>query len=267
MLDLKNKKIIITGGLGLLGISLVEKLAKDGAELIILDLKSTNFLKKIKDYNFIKNNLNYFKCDVSEKKQLLKVKKKIFDKFNRVDVLINAAALNDAIENKTKIKSSRFENYSLNDWNRSIKANLTSIFLCCQIFGVKMAKQKKGSIINIASTYGIVAPDQKIYLNKNSKQIFYKNPSYSTTKSGVISLTRYLASYWGEVGVRVNSISPGGIQNKQNKNFIKKYSSKTLLKRMAMPHEIYGAVKLLCTEDSSYMTGSNIIVDGGWTAI
>ena len=267
MSDIKNKKIIITGGLGLLGASLVEKLALDGAKLIILDLKNVNFLKKIKNYNLIKNNLTYFKCDVSEKKDLLKVKKKIFNRFNKVDVLINAAALNDSVEKKPNIKTSKFENYSLNDWNKSIKANLTSIFLCCQVFGIKMVSQDEGSIINIASTYGIVAPDQKIYTNKKSKQIFYKNPSYPATKSGVISLTRYLASYWGEVGIRVNSISPGGIQNKQNKDFIKKYSSKTLLKRMAMPHEIYGVVKLLCSQESSYITGSNIVVDGGWTAI
>ena len=267
MSDLKNKKIIITGGLGLMGISLVENLAKDGAKIIILDLKNVNFIKKIKNYSQIKNNLTYFRCDVSEKKQLLKVKKKIFGKFNKIDVLINAAALNDAIENKGNLKSSMFENYSVNDWNKSIKSNLTSIFLCCQIFGSKMIKYKEGSIINIASTYGIVAPDQKIYTDKKSKQIFYKNPSYSTTKSGVIGFTKYLASYWGKVGIRVNSISPGGIQNKQNKEFIKKYSSKTLLNRMAMPHEIYGVVKLLCTQESSYITGSNIVVDGGWTAI
>jgi Dehydrogenases with different specificities (related to short-chain alcohol dehydrogenases) len=267
MSDIKNKVIIITGGLGLLGLSLVEKLAKDDAKVVVLDLKSSKLLNKIKNYNFIKKNLFYFRCDVSEKKHLLKIKKKIISKFKKIDVLINAAALNDAVEKNPDPKSSMFENYSLSDWNKSFKVNLTSIFLSSQIFGVKMAKQKHGSIINIASTYGIVAPDQSIYINNKLKQTFYKNPSYPSTKGAVISFTKYLASYWGGLGVRVNCISPGGIENKQNKNFIKKYSSKTLLKRMAKPHEIYGAVKLLCSNESSYITGSNIVVDGGWTAI
>lgn len=267
MSNINNKIIIVTGGLGLLGLSLVEKLAKDGAKVVILDLKNSKFLYKIKNYNLIKKKVFYFYCDVSEKKDLEKIQKKIISKFKKIDVLINAAALNDAVEKNPDPKSSMFENYSLADWNKSIKINLTSIFLSSQVFGIKMVKQKYGSIINIASTYGMVAPDQSIYINKKSKQTFYKNPSYPSTKGAVISFTKYLASYWGKKNVRVNCISPGGIHNKQNKNFVKNYSSKTLLKRMAKPHEIYGAVKLLCSNESSYITGSNIVVDGGWTAI
>lgn len=267
MLSIKNKVIIITGGLGLLGSSLSEKLAKDEAIVIILDLKKKNQLIKIKDYKKIKNNLYYFKCDVSEKKQLKKVEKKISNRFKKIDVLINAAALNDAVEGKPNPKLSKFENYSLEEWNKTIKVNLNSMFLCSQIFGTKMSKNKTGSIINIASTYGIVGPDQKIYINKNSKQTFYKNPSYPTTKGAVISFTKYLAAYWGNCGIKVNSISPGGIENNQNKQFIKKYSNKTILNRMAKPEDMYGVVRLLCSQDSSYITGSNMVVDGGWTAI
>lgn len=267
MSNIQNKVIIITGGLGLLGRSLAEKLAKDKGIIIILDVKTKEHLEKIKDYKLIKKNLYYFKCDVSEKLQVQQVEKKITKKFNKIDILINAAALNDAIENKPNPKLSMFENYSLNHWNKSIKVNLTSMFICSQIFGIKMCQKKNGSIINIASTYGIVAPDQTIYTDNKSKQTFYKNPSYPTTKGAVISFTKYLASYWGKNGIRVNSISPGGIENNQNKNFIKKYSSKTLLKRMAKPEDMYGVVKLLCSQDSSYITGSNVVVDGGWTAI
>ena len=130
-----------------------------------------------------------------------------------------------------------------------------------------MIKQKKSSIINISSTYGIVGPDQKIYVRKKTGQTFYKNPAYPTAKGAVISFTKYLAAYWGQKGVRVNSISPGGIENKQSKAFIKKYSHKTLLGRMAKTKDIVGVVKFLCSNESDYITGSNIVVDGGWTTI
>lgn len=267
MHNLNNKVIILTGALGLLGKSLSEHLAKSNAKIIMLDVKNTKEIKKIRNFNFIKKNLFYYKCDVSNIRALKKIEKKISSKFNKIDVLINAAAVSDAVENKPNPKSSMFENFSLKDWNKSISGNLNSMFLCAQIFGKKMLNQKKGSIINISSTYGIVGPDQKIYTNKNLKHTFYKNPAYPTAKGAVISFTKYLAAYWGKKGIRVNSVSPGGIENKQNKLFIKKYSSKTLLGRMAKTEDLIGIIKLLCSDDSSYITGSNIIVDGGWTAI
>tara|TARA_B100001250_G_scaffold401979_1_gene414516 strand:+ start:4736 stop:5539 length:804 start_codon:yes stop_codon:yes gene_type:complete len=267
MSKINNKNIIITGGLGLIGKQISKLLAQDGANVIILDLASIKKFNSLKIFNNLKYKLFYIKCDVTNKNDIKKAYKKINKKYKKIDVLINAAAVNDAVEKKPNPKLSMFENYSLNSWNNSLKGNLTSIFLCSQIFGTSMKKFKKGSIINIASTYGVVAPDQSLYMNKNSKNVFYKNPVYPTTKGGIISFTKYLAAYWGKIGIRVNSISPGGIENNQNKFFISKYSSKTLLGRMGKPDDLYGTIKLLCSEESSYITGTNIMIDGGWTAI
>ena len=148
-----------------------------------------------------------------------------------------------------------------------IKGNLNSMFICSQVFGKYLIKRKKSFIVNFSSTYGMVGPDNKIYKDKNNKQIFYKNPAYPTAKGAVISFTKYLASYWGHTGLRVNCISPGGVRNNQNKNFIRNYSAKTILNRMAKPEDITGVVNFLASDNSEYMTGANIVVDGGWTAI
>ena len=141
-----------------------------------------------------------------------------------------------------------FENYSIKDWNKSISGNLNSMFICSQVFGKRMIKYKKGSIINISSTYGIVGPDQSIYKSKKNKNLFFKSPSYPTSKGAVISFTRYLAAYWGNKGIRVNCVSPGGIKNNQNKEFIKRYSEKTILGKMAETKDIIGELLNFCVQ-------------------
>ena len=261
--SLEEKVAVVTGALGLLGKHHCEGLNEAGASVIAADINGEECA--IYAQNKLKKSIGA-QLDVTSKVSINNLLNQVMEQFGRIDILVNNAAINDMFENpNAALEQSKFENYPLELWQRSIDVNLTGVFLCSQIIGPQMVKQKSGSIINIASTYGITAPNQSIYKDPSGNQIFYKPPAYSVTKSGVIMLTRYLAAYWGNLGIRVNALSPGGVQNGQAEYFLENYSQNTPLGRMAHPTDYRGAVVFLASDASAYMTGANLVVDGGWT--
>jgi NAD(P)-dependent dehydrogenase (short-subunit alcohol dehydrogenase family) len=265
LFSLKGKIALVTGACGLLGKKHCEALADAGANVVVCDIDKTtvkNFAKELG-----KNHLGV-SVDVTNEESLKAARDKIVKKYKRIDILVNNAAINDMFENpKMAGEQSKFENYPVGMFRKSLEVNVTGVFLCSQVIGSVMAKQQKGSIINIASTYGMVGPDQSIYKNEEGEQTFYKSAAYPTTKGAVLNFTRFLASYWGKNNVRVNSLSPGGVKNNQDDYFIKNYSAKTLLGRMATADDYKGALVFLASDASLYMTGANLVIDGGWTAI
>lgn len=264
LFSLKNKTAIVTGALGLIGKEHCRALSEAGANVVVTDIdeiKCDEFARSLSTESIGVG------VDVTKKESLINLRDRVIKKFGHVDILVNNAAINDMFENpKAASEQSKFENYPLELWQKSIDVNLTGVFLCSQILGYEMSKQKSGSIINIASTYGISAPDQSLYIKEDGSQSFYKPPAYSATKGAVIMFTRYLAAYWGKDGVRVNTLTPGGVENNQDEFFIQKYSAKTPLGRMAKPTDYKGALIFLASDASNYMTGANLVVDGGWTA-
>ncbi len=262
--SLEGKTAVVTGGAGLLGSVQCKALSDFGATVAVcdIDLKKS---KEVVKYLTTKSFAVYL--NVENKNSIIEAKNIILDLTGRIDILINNAAIDDKFSDNSSLpEQSMFENYSLDLWNKSINVNLTGTFICCQVFGNEMAKNNYGSIINVASIYGIVAPDQSIYMNENGTQRFYKSPAYPAGKGAIINFTRYLASYWGEKGIRVNTLSPGGIENKQDEYFKQNYSKRTMLRKMACPSDLCGAVVFLSSDASSYVTGANLIIDGGWTA-
>lgn len=262
LFSLKNKTAIVTGALGLIGKEHCKALSEAGANVIAADL---NEIKCAEFAQTLVTGSIGAALDVTNPVSIKNLRDSAIKKFGYIDILVNNAAINDMFENpKAAGELSKFENYPLELWQKSLDVNLTGVFLCSQILGTVMAKQKRGSIINIASTYGIVAPDQSLYIKEDGTQSFYKPPAYSATKGAVIMFTKYLAAYWGKDGVRVNTLTPGGVENNQDEFFIQKYSAKTPLGRMAKPTDYKGALIFLASDASRYMTGANLIVDGGW---
>lgn len=264
LFSLKNKVAIVTGALGLIGKNHCAALADAGANIIVCDLNEDDC--KIFASSLSTKSIGVG-VDITSKSSIENLRDQALNEFGRIDILVNNAAINDMFENpQAAAEQSMFENYPLDMWQKSLDVNVTGTFLCSQIIGSEMAKTGKGSIINIASTYGLVGPDQSIYKKTDGSQNFYKSPAYPATKGAIVNFTRFLAAYWGNKGVRVNTLSPGGVENNQDEYFIKNYSAKTPLGRMALPDDYKGAIIFLASDASAYMTGANLIVDGGWTA-
>lgn len=270
LFSLAGRVAVVTGACGLLGRQHCEAMAAAGAKVVVADLDEA--AAELVAGELVAAGLGAghlaLGMDVTDRDSLGKARQRILESYGRLDVLVNNAAINDMFENPLlAAEQSRFEHYPLEMWDRSWKVNVSGVFLCSQVLGGVMAERGSGSIINIASTYGIVAPDQTIYKDGEGKQTFYKSPAYPVTKSAVIGFTRFLAAYWGKCGVRVNALSPGGVENSQEEWFRENYASRTLIGRMAHPSDYRGAIVYLASDASAYMTGANLVVDGGWTAI
>jgi len=264
--DLKNKVAVITGGAGLLGEKHAEAIAEFAGMPILLDIDEkagTNKASRIS--NEYQVDCEFMLCDITDESQIISVRDFIFSKYKRIDILINNAAIDPKVEQKSKENLSRLENFSIDQWNLELAVGLTGAMLCSKIFGYEMAKKGKGVILNISSDLGIIAPDQRNYkkegLPENEQPV--KPVTYSVIKHGLIGLTKYLATYWADKGVRCNALCPGGIFNNQSDEFVKKISNLIPIGRMADHDEYKAAVVFMVSDASSYMNGSVVSMDGG----
>ena len=271
--DLSNKFVLITGSCGLLGQKHALALLEIGASIILTDIDE-NLLIKVKKSLESKNyheRIKYYLMDVGSEDSIMNVFKKLEKDNIRIDILINNAAINPKQASlKNNIRTTRLENFSLDKWNLEISVGLTGAYLCSKIFGSAMAKDGKGGVIlNIASDLSVIAPDQRIYRQEGIEDDLQavKPVTYSVIKAGLIGLTRYLASYWADKGVRANALSPGGVFTNQDLEFVNRLSSLIPMGRMAKSDEYIGAIQFLCSDASAYMNGQNIVIDGGRSVI
>jgi len=267
--DLTGRAALVTGGAGLLGTEFCRTLAEAGASVAILDLNASASQAAADSLMADGYTALGISADITQPDSVNLAVDKVLSAFGRIDILVNSAALDPKFDSeamKRGITPGSFEDYPLDQWNAAMNVNLTGLFLITQACVKPMiAKGNKGSIINICSTYGLNGPDQRIYIN-DGRRVAYKPVYYTVTKAGVLGFTRYLAAYYAGTEIRVNALTPGGIFNDHEEFFEKNYSAKTILGRMAEKDEMNGALLFLASDASSYMTGSNVVVDGGWTA-
>jgi NAD(P)-dependent dehydrogenase (short-subunit alcohol dehydrogenase family) len=268
LFDLTDKVAIVTGAAGLLGREHCACLAEAGALVVVVDQKPATCEALARDLEERHGRTSLgMAADITDRESLVALRDAVLSRFDRIDVLVNNAALDDKVLPGANGRDrSRFEDYPLEAFRRSLDVNVTGTFLSCQILGSPLAQRGTGSIVNLASTYGLVAPDQRLYRGPDGVQSFFKSPAYPTGKAAVIGLTRFLAAYWGPSGVRVNALCPGGVFADQPQHFVEAYSARTPLGRMAAVSDYRGALVFLASDASSYMNGAALVVDGGFTA-
>jgi NAD(P)-dependent dehydrogenase (short-subunit alcohol dehydrogenase family) len=266
--SLDNKTAVVTGACGLLGQEHCLALAELGANVIVTDLHETTIMNSL---NFLKSKNPTGKffgklLDVTSEDSIKKCLNELVSEFKSINILINNAAIDPKVTtDNNSLEKSRLENYELDNWNFQLNVGLTGAMLCAKHFGSHMASNNDGVILNIASDLAVFAPDQRIYKKNELKDEMQpvKPVTYSVIKHGLIGLTKYLSTYWADKNVRVNALSPGGVFNNQPEVFVKKLSSLIPMGRMANRNEYRSAVQFLCSDASSYMTGQNIVIDGG----
>lgn len=261
--NLCGKTVILTGSAGRIGSHFSHTLSAAGANVILVDIedqKNQKLEQELKKKYHTKPLS--FNIDITNEKQVKNLVQYVLKKYKKIEILINNAHYLPRVDPN---RDAPFEKYPLDLWDKTIQTNFKSIFLCTREIGKTMVKQKKGNIINISSIYGMVGADQRIY----GKTRFNSPAFYAVVKGGLVNLTRYLAAYWNGKNIRVNSLTLGGVYDPYlhtDKTFVKKYEEKTILGRMAKKSDFDGALLFLASDASEYMTGANLVIDGGWTA-
>ncbi len=270
--DLTDRTALITGAAGLLGIEHAAALLASGATVVLTDINSVSLataravLSKIADANRVQTQV----LDVSNPESVRAVARTLANSGTRIDILVNNAAIDPKVKgDQGVIETSRLEHFPLEQWDLQVAVGLTGAFLCSQAFGTAMARDGRGGVIlNIASDLSVFSPDQRLYrkvgLADDMQPV--KPVTYSVIKAGLVGLTRYLATYWADKGVRCNAISPGGVFNGQGEEFVQSLTSLIPLGRMASGDEYRAAVQFICSDASAYLNGQNIVIDGGRSA-
>ena len=267
--DLTGNIAVITGGAGLLGEKHAEAIAEFGGISILLDINKKSGTEKASRISHkYQVDCEFILCDITDESQILSIRDALLSKYGRIDILINNAAIDPKVEQKSGKNLSRLENFSIDQWNLELGVGLTGAMLCSKIFGYEMAKNNKGVILNISSDLGIIAPEQRIYrkegLSENEQPV--KPVTYSVIKHGLVGLTKYLSTYWAANNVRCNTLCPGGIYTNQSDDFVQRLTDLIPLGRMANIDEYKAAVVFMVSEASSYMNGTVMSVDGGRSA-
>lgn len=265
LFDLSGRIAIITGGAGLLGIAHARAIHGAGGIPVLLDVATIASARLSERAGF---DVECLACDITSEAAVEDALGSVMSRHGRVDILVNNAANNPKVEVAGALDQSRLENYPIGLWQADLAVGLTGAMLCSRVFGAEMARRGKGVIVNIASDLALIAPDQRLYAvdGRALDEQPAKPVSYSVVKTGLIGLTRYLATYWAAKGVRANALCPGGVENGQDKMFLERIADRIPLARMAGVDEYQGAMVFLCSDASSYMTGSVLTVDGGRTA-
>ncbi len=265
--ELTDRVVILTGGGGLLGASHAQALAGAGARVVVADIDleaARQVAEQVRRAG--RGEALAVEVDVSQPDSVEAMAAQVDSRYSRIDVLVNNAAIDPKFDRESAgAHSSSFEDFPLDLWQASLAVNVTGMFLASQAVARRMVQVGSGHIINIASTYGLVGPDQRLYEQEKGPPR-YKPVTYSVSKAAAIGLTRYLAAYYAGTGIRVNALTPGGVFAGHDEEFVQRYATRTVLGRMARAEEISSALLFLASDASSYMTGANLVVDGGWTA-
>ncbi len=265
---LEGQVALVTGGAGLLGKEFCRTLAQAGAAVVVSDLNEAAACQVAQELDNRVGRAIGIGADVTQPGSVHRMVDAALKAFGRLDVLVCSAALDPKFDSSHAghYRRNTFEDYPAEMWRQALDVNLTGLFLCAQAAVKPMLTQNHGVIINICSTYGLVGPDQRIYRKPGQEEQSFKPVYYSVTKAGVLGLTRYLATYYAGKNIRANALTPGGIFNDHDEVFVQNYAARTVLGRMAQKDEMNGALLFLASDASSYMTGANLVVDGGWTA-